>query len=684
MAARHRYRRGASQRLRPHPLALMAPIAAVVAGVLIAGTVAQAQDVLSLPSTRSTTRLAPDAAQAPAARDLPVSIAPSTGSATPAASANASSSPASASSGSVLTASGRVDPAAYRRMAARLATAAGITYRFGSPASIRTGAQQSSPIWQPPAKRFAGNGTSTDRTYQVAGPQRLGRDDYSSDQGQVGYVPTKGSPAVGVDHIETLAMSQNTFSYAPRPSWTYYGKGHPDPDLLAGSDTVRCLNRIGAAPGRFVAQARAYAHGEATANSLIAFDNGVVAAAGTNTARGAVCAKLPAGLRPSAISVTNGNEFALVTAWNTRTLKSELVVIALGGSQRNGSFWSFDWAASYPGLRNYGRPTFAKVLGTVPLPVAAATSLSAVSDNSFPVQLSGPGGGNAQLGDLTLADENNRQSFIRGTNRGKLASAGYAVVASREEKKVVFVDLQPLFQQMTRAYLGPRAAFDAAISTMGQQAHQFPKKFSALPAGKPRVVKTVVLRRAPASVAGMLSGASTPRAYVGTVDGVLHVFAVGGLTSAKSATAAGVREVGRIKVGANPTGITYVKDRATGDAVRQSLDDTVIVTSRGTRAVQWVRVNGSSGSVVRTLRDTRLLDPVAAEDNNTHGTESYVVTVADYSGAKVASYRYGPVIFRTAGGARFGLGPDGHAAFEFGGSYRPGGRPFSISITNVT
>lgn len=582
----------------------------------------------------------------------------------------------------VLNSDGSVDPAAYRALATELATPTGIEYRFGEPAG---GAADTSASTAPGVteKFYDGHGDSTNRTYQLGGPQLRSRDDYSSDQGQVGYVATGSSPKIGVDQIETLSMSENTFSSEPRLSWTYYGKGHPDPDLEPGSAAGDCIAKLGTSAGRFVAQARAYAFLEDTANSIVAFDNGIIAAAGTNTARGGACTQLPAHLHPSAISVTGGNEFALVTAWNDQTLRSELVVIALGGSKAKGEFWSYDWQALYPGLRNYGRPTFAKVLGTIPLPMAAATSVSAVADVSGS-QVALPQGGHALLGDLTLSNEKNRQSFIDGLNKDAIANAGYAVVASREEKKVVFVDLQPLFEQVTDAYFGTKARFDEITSNIGLGATQWPLPFSALPAEQPVVVKTITTASAPSAVAAMLSGADTPRAYVATVDGHLDTYAVGGLADSSPASADAISKVGSIPVGSNPTWITHVKDRGVDGVIKQGVDDTLIVTARGDRAVQWVHLSGNGGSVVRTLKDSRIVDPIAAEDNNNHGTESYVISIADYTGKQLLNYRYGPVIFHTNGGSRFGMGPDGKSPFEFSGAYRPGGMPFSISVTNVT
>ena len=79
------------------------------------------------------------------------------------------------------------------------------------------------------------------------------------------------------------------------------------------------------------------------------------------------------------------------------------------------------------------------------------------------------------------------------------------------------------------------------------------------------------------------------------------------------------------------------------------------MTSRGDRKISWVRFagDGNSGSVVRTLQDTRLVDPIAVEDTDNHSTESYVLSVADYGGKAVRNYRYGPVILHNYAGQNY-------------------------------
>jgi hypothetical protein len=78
-----------------------------------------------------------------------------------------------------------------------------------------------------------------------------------------------------------------------------------------------------------------------------------------------------------------------------------------------------------------------------------------------------------------------------------------------------------------------------------------------------------------------------------------------------------------------------------------------------------------------------LLDPVFVEVADTHGIETSLLTVADFKGRKIINYRYGPLVFATQGGARFGMGPDGKDEFECGGMLEFPGSPFCISATNV-
>jgi hypothetical protein len=103
---------------------------------------------------------------------------------------------------------------------------------------------------------------------------------------------------------------------------------------------------------------------------------------------------------------------------------------------------------------------------------------------------------------------------------------------------------------------------------------------------------------------------------------------------------------------------------------------------------------GTGGSITRTLQDSRLIDPISAEDNDNHGTESHVLSVADYTGRQIAQYRYGPVIFWTNPGAPGnsvvaacqppnGCGMNGSDPFEFDGAYATPGGAFQFTSANA-
>jgi hypothetical protein len=167
---------------------------------------------------------------------------------------------------------------------------------------------------------------------------------------------------------------------------------------------------------------------------------------------------------------------------------------------------------------------------------------------------------------------------------------------------------------------------------------------------------------------------------VATQDGKLRVFNLGDYPTTDTGSAGSITEGGSVEVGANPTGIAYPKEKA-GGAIYPDLMKELIVTSRGMRQVSWVRFAGdmNSGSVVRTLKDSRLLDPISAEDTDNHSTESYVLSVADYSGKALRNYRYGPVIMHNYAGQNFGLSE----AFEYGGAFDLPGKAFQVTSANV-
>lgn len=570
-------------------------------------------------------------------------------------------------------ASPTTDLTTYRQLAQNYSLASGMTYRYGSPSTLDNSGLPTQ--YKPSDKHFDNHGNGNGWDYEVAGPQNANINDFSTNQGQILHVADNPSD-VGVDVVQSLLMAENTYSSKPQLPWVYYGGGHPDPDALDYAATTGALHQP-------TAIGRSYGFAGWASNDIVCFQSGVIAAFGTNTSRGTAWLKLPANKVPTAVAITDNNEFALVTVWDTDALKGQVAVLALGTG--NG-FWG-DWTYVYPGLRNRGLFTFIKLLGYVDLPgvtqpteISASTDFAATSD-AYSGWMQSPDGSDGRYHELQLPlnNETNRQSFIGGPNRYRYSKGGFAVITSKAEKKVVFLDLNPLFDQMQRMYFGSLSNFNLT-QNVGQQDGQWPYAFSVAPGSAPVVVKTVSLTQAPTAVRTSLAP-GVNQAYVATQDGTLHVFSVGGYGTATGGTPTDIAEVGSVAVGSNPTSIAYVKDKGWGNA--STLGTQLIVVVRGERAIKWVKLAGTTGSVFKTLRDSRLLDPVWVEDNDNHGTESSLVSVADYSGKQIANYRYGPVVFHTNGGATYNMGSSGTDEFEFGGSYPVAGRPFQFSGTNV-
>ena len=578
----------------------------------------------------------------------------------------------------ILDGQGQLNPDAYRAIAANYGTDAGIAYRYGPDySSYHQTPEQFPTYWKPQDQHFDNHGNGTGWDYEVGGPQDASKNDYSSNMAQVLYVADT-SDDHGVDSVFTLQMVENTFSEKPQLPWVYYGGGHPEFNLLH-DDWIQANGGPITQP---VALGRSYGYETWGAEDLMAFNSGFIGTAGSNTADNGAYLKLPPNKVPTAVTVTNNNEFALVTIWDTQALKGQVAVLALGTGN---NFWS-DWKELYPGLRNRGLFSFVKVLGYVDLPgMVAPTEISASSDYRVSGDnqgwLTSPDSSNGHYteGDLTLSDETNRQSFITGPNKNSYSKAGFAVVISKSEHKAAFLDLKPLFQKIQAMYFTTQDTFQKT-QDVGQASTQWPYTFDVAPDFSPQVIKVVKLADKPTAVRTSL-GDGVNRAYIATANGKLSIYSVGGYGDGASASPAAIQSIGSVKVGNNPTCIAYAKNHYWGTP--DTIDNQLIVVSRGDRKIVWVNLSGNSGTVSRTLRDSRMLDPIWAEDNDNHGTESYLLSVTDYSGKQLLNYRYGPVIFHTNGGAQYGMGPNMNSEFEFGGAYQTTGRPFQASGANV-
>ena len=508
-------------------------------------------------------------------------------------------------------------------------------------------------VWMAPVKQDAGG-----RPYEIGGPWSDQGGDFSSTQGQILYVPDQPD-VLGVDRVTILEMSNNTYSEKPEPPW--HGGFRPEP-MSDGWQTAD-----GAPLGAPVGVARGM--GNWANCGVLVFSSGRVVSAGTCTARGSnPTLQLPAGKIPTAIAVTPKNEFALVTLADPRSKGGQVAVIALCSG---GTGFAHEWKDPHPGLCSVALITGMKLLGVIDLPgIDIPTSVCAVGDTTLG-RVSGPDGNAGVLSCFDLGQQADRDAFAKGNNAGYVTRCGFAMVASRYDQKVAFVDLQPLFKRVREMYLTTPGNY-AKTRDQGPDPRQWPYTFDVDPSWKPVVVK-VVAHPEPTAVLASMSGGEHARAFVASQDGRVALYYVGGLATEAPALPADVFCCGAVQVGRNPTCLTYQKYAR----------DTIIAVSRGDREIDWIKYGDSEAAVTRRLRDARMRDPVFAEMADTHGTETAIITVADFGGRQIINYRFADIVFATNGGARFGMGPDGKAAVECGGVMQFPGTPFAVSATNV-
>lgn len=568
--------------------------------------------------------------------------------------------------------SGKIDRSAYYREAMDWSLAAlhrklGPDYEYYHKKDKK--ADEFPTVWQAEDKATKLGRNGQGFVYQVGGPPTENPGDYSSTQGQVFYCPDKPNE-IGVDRFDVLGMGHNCFTYKPAKPW--WGGWHPEPAVT----TPAWKQAAGGNLGLPVALARSAASW--TNSAVMVFSSGIVGCAGTCTSQNSnPFFAFPKQKIPTAVAITNKNEFALVTLWDVEKMKGEVAVLALESMHTDGLMALYEWHAIHPGLHSVGGFRSMKLMGYVPLPFATPTGICAVGNRGSEwIHINGK---NSQAADVDLSQQAMRDSFYKGENKTQECSAGYAVVISRYENKAAFLDLQPLFAYMREMYFTTEENYKKTRD-YGPDPKQWPYDFDVDPRPKPPVVAVVDIPQ-PTAVNSTLFGGKEARTYIATLDGRLGIYHVGGLATEEPANPGDVRCTGVVQVGRNPVCIAYHKNVGWGgpDTLRTS----VIVVSRGDREIDWVRFKGDTGEVYKRLRDTRMTDPVFVEVADTHGTESHIITVADFKGRKIINYRFGPVIFHTNGGAKFDMGPDGKAEFECGGVMEFGGHPYKLCTTNV-
>ncbi|CAM3237039.1 hypothetical protein [Stackebrandtia soli] len=521
---------------------------------------------------------------------------------------------------SLIDSDGAIDPDVYAQLAADVGSDAWINWRYGAP----SGSDGGDAIDQPKATEIDFD-DKLDHLAQYGDDSALTTP--KNVQGQFAFVESSGP---GVGHVTTVETTDSSIGFTPRPGGRFSADA-AEPELTDGS-TAKCLK--GADLGRVVALDRADDSARA-AHAVVAFSTGAIATTGISGAQGGTCVQLPKGQVPTAVTITPANEFAFVTVWDTAELRGRLAVIALG--DKAGTYAS-SWPSPQPGLPNPGHFGFAKLLGFVDLPDLAAPTAVATSTNYS--------NGFVDRRTADLSTEQGRAPFA-----DDLATSGFVVVASQAEKKLQWIDLSKMLDVIGKTYFSGEPA---AYASPGKKDEAWPPTFGVNADFAPVVTGVADVDAEPTAVAAI-----GETAHVATTSGALLRFDV--------ADPAAPKQDGTTDLPGAATCLSATTDNSG-----------LIATSREDRSVTWVKPD--DGKVTQTLRDSRLVDPVCAQDSpdtvdsDGGGTSVRTVTVADYTGETLHTYRYGPG--KLADGTKVDLAA---GAFEYGGGLKAPGKPFAVS-----
>ena len=369
--------------------------------------------------------------------------------------------------------------------------------------------------------------------------------------------------------------------------------------------------------------------------------------------------QLPPGKIPMALAVTPCGEFLLAAVWDVINHKGQLAVIAVQGRVRCSETTNLDWNGYFEGgTYLYGFPTWPntkalKLLGFVDLPIAAPSAIKAGTSMGWQNNGRGEPNVNANLGEL-LNNQSERDVWNNSDptvypSYKTTAHAGYGIVASRSESKLVFIDLKPLFQYYRDMYF-TTAALYSQTTNCGPATNQWPYSFDYRPSQKP-IVAYMLDAPSPTAVAcGLSIGNCTgcdacnstnnswkewrqtsfggQYAYAATMDGTLLMYNVGGLIGGTVAPPALYKT---IAIGKNPTSI----ENGNGGVFKNDM----FINCRGDKSVYWLQ---PSGDVNYILRDSRIVDPVMVENsyNGRRGVYRFYVHVVDFASEKVLTYIY--------------------------------------------
>ena len=650
----------------------------------------------------------------------------------------------------ILNADGSINWTEYGRVAANYHTAEMVRYRLGPSAVDYGEAEPANTIYQPePNGLWKGglNRTLADRFCQTSDRliQSDAPDGYGNGfgggggwimSGQMLFSPDTDAPAnlrAGVANARAFdgaraarASDGSTQALCMRMNASWYGDWWNRNNV--STPTTPAVARLREQDPTLPLPAIAATRGEiqTSITGFLAFQNGVIAAAGTGNdqycngfATGTPCEtaiRLPAGKVPTALALSAMNEFLLVTVWDAAARKGQLGVIAVGADDPanigNTDTGRHGWGVqSWPGVRGL------KLLGFVDLPMAAPNTVAmALSTGTMKFRgfedWRGRGLNTQAERDRWFARSNLAfDAFIPQTEYWKLlASAGYAVVGSRAENKVAIVDLRPLLRFYRDQYLTTQARWnETANSNQGARDDQWPYGFATRPEQRPVVLGTLDVAQPTAVYARQIrTGTNTLSGWdrlswnylstlvtIASMDGTVRQYDVASLIDPARASQMPTMAVREWRVGRNPVQVTT----PIAGAVRT---DDLYIVSRGTREIGVYSYRGDRYAV---LRDRRLKDPVfltiAGNQAGFGGAGrdlalgSQGMTVLDYEGKTVHVYgiwidnypaRYQPGRLDSWVVEQWPHdGPDDRPRqpFQYGSGRTLQGKPFALSIDEV-
>lgn len=554
-----------------------------------------------------------------------------------------------------------------------------INYRLGPDYSFYYPNSEDIPkLWGPDNDGFKG------KCSNIKAGSVEGTTDWYAMSGQLLFSPDSSAPA---EYKPGVARARNgsiylydgdpEYCFDMRVQWTpdrgnYYSA---NPDGAVTQQTWKDMSGT-SVPAPPIATVRA--KGSSGVTGYLIFQNGLIGATGTGN-DGYVgsgsslpypCLKLPSGKVPTAAAVTPGNEFLLVTVWDTINRQGQLAVIAIKGrvlAQEKTYLWGFP---NWPTIEKM------KILGYITLPFASPSAIACSLEFA-----TNSGRGRNENANLDLNSQEQRDTWYNWTSHDykKTARCGYAVVISRAQSKASFIDLQPLLQYYRKMYFTTGENYNQTKNE-GNSSNQWPYTFSYAPEQKPKVVSTISVKNPTAVATGLpwftffwRDGDNSFRenAYIATMDGELRMYKVGNLMTTDFGGTIG-QPFKTVKIGKNPTNIDY------GNGANYGND--IFINCRGEKSIYYLYYDGR---IQGSFRDARLQDPVyvAVSYNGRSEYNCPLLTVTDFKGKQVVNYRYqndGPEAINTPVG-----NPGGSSVFEYGYATPLPGYPFMSTYAEV-